>query len=274
MSKFMTSDKVEIFYNMKGEGDPIILIHGWSADSTTFDIQFEELSKNFKVIACDLRGHGRSERTDKGLTLDVLGRDLHELIEHLKLDKVLVVGWSMGASTIFSYVEQYGVEKLSGVMSFDMTAKLINDEDWKLGLWHGQYKLEDALNDMTTIANDFSDYAETFFKRVAPYMDDDMISMAMEDVVKNTPYVMNAFWLAMAVKDYRSVLGKITVPTLVAYGEKSTLYSADTAKYLNKEIPNSKVEVFENCTHLLIMENPEKATKVIYDFASEIFKSK
>lgn len=270
MSKFTTSDKVEIVYTVKGEGKPLVLIHGWSQSKEAFAPQLEELSKKYKVVAYDLRGHGESERTQRGLTLDTLARDLKELIEHLNLDKVLLAGWSMGASTIFNYVKDYGVKYLAGIVLFDMTPKLLNDQEWNLGLWHGEYNIDQALIDMTTIANDFADFAGPFFRRAAPYMNEEMIDMAMVETMKNSPHVMNAFWLAMAVNDYRDILANMSVPTVIAYGENSTLYCADTAKYLKEQIPHSRVEEFAQCTHLLVMENPDKATQVISELAAEV----
>lgn len=270
MSKFKTSDNVELFYDVQGKGKPIVLVHGWSQNRLGFTPQIQELSKNYKVISYDLRGHGQSERTEKGLTLDRFAQDLRELLEYINLENVLLVGWSMGVSTTFNYIKKFGVEKLAGIVTFDMTPKLLNDDDWKLGLWHGEYKLKDALDDMTIMCNDFSDFAEPFFKKAAPYMDDNMINEAMKETLKNTPHVMYSMWLAMAYNDYREVLDSITVPTVIAYGENSTLYSKETAEYLNKKIPNSTVEPFENCTHLLVMENPDKATKVIADLAERI----
>ncbi|WP_130805832.1 alpha/beta fold hydrolase [Senegalia massiliensis] len=272
MSKFKTSDNVEIFYDVQGEGQPIVLIHGWSQNNLAYMQQVEELKKNYKVISYDLRGHGRSVRTEKGLTLDRFACDLRELIDHLELKEVLLIGWSMGASTTFNYVKNYGVEKVSGIVLFDMTPKLLNDDEWNLGLWHGKYNIQNALDDMTIMCNDFSNFAESFFKRAAPYMNDDMLTEAMKETTKNTPHVMYAMWLAMAYNDYRDILSKMTVPTVIAYGENSTLYSKETAAYLNKQIPNSKVVSFENCTHLLVMENPGRATKVIEELANEIFK--
>lgn len=272
MSKFITSDNVEICYKVEGEGNPIVLIHGWSQSKEAFESQVKYLSKEYKVIYFDLRGHGESERTQIGLTLDRLAKDLYELINYLNLKKVLLAGWSMGASTIFNYAKDYGMEHLAGIVLFDMTPKLISDEEWNLGLWHGEYTIQKALEDMTIISNDFADFAGPFFKKAAPYMDDQMVEGAMVEAMKNTPHVMNAFWLAMAVNDYRSILENITVPTIIAYGEKSTLYSKDTAIYLNKKIPNSKLVEFPNCTHLLVMENPDMASQVISQLADEVFK--
>ena len=79
---------------------------------------------------------------------------------------------------------------------------------------------------------------------------------------------MTSMWLAMGYNDYRDVLKNMTVPTTIAHGAVSTLYSAETAQYLNSQIPNSKVVPFENCTHMLVMENPAKTNEVLEEAAS------
>lgn len=270
MARFKTSDNVELYYDVQGEGKPIVLVHGWSQNNVGFAPQIQELSKQYKVVSYDLRGHGQSDRTEQGLTLDRFAQDLRELMEHLDLQNITLVGWSMGVSTTFNYVKKYGVEKLSGIVLFDMTPKLLNDETWNMGLWHGKYFLQDALDDMTIMCNDFADFADPFLRKVAPYLDENMVKGAMAETLKNTPHVMYAMWHAMAYNDYRDILGNITVPTVIAYGEKSTLYSRETAEYLNKKIPDSKLEPFENCTHLLVIENPDKATQVIADLAARV----
>ncbi len=267
MAFFTTSDGVKLFYDVKGEGKPIVLVHGWSMDSTGFQAQIEELSKKYKVVAYDHRGHGKSDRPEFGLTLNRFAVDLRELIDHLNLDNILLGGWSMGASTTFEYVKTYGVEKLAAIVLFDMTPKLINEDEWKMGLWHGEYTLQNALDDMTTMNNNLADFMEPFLRRAVPYFTDEMIAPTMEAALTNTPHIMTSMWLAMAYNDYRGILKNMTVPTTIAHGAASTLYSKETAQYLNTHIPNSKVVPFENCTHMLVLENAAKATEVLAEAA-------
>lgn len=267
MSFFVTSDGVNLYFDIKGKGKPIVLVHGWSQDTTAYQAQFEELSRKYKVLLYDHRGHGRSERTSKGLTLKRYALDLRELIEYLNLDKILLAGWSMGASTVFEYVKNFGVNRLAAVTLFDMTPKLINDENWKLGLYHGNYTIQNVLDDMTLMSDNFMEYAKSFYKVVAPYLSDEMLPPLIEAAKKNSPHVMVSMWLAMANNDYREILSEITVPTVVAYGEDSTLYSKETAVYLHSMLPNSKVVAFKSCTHLLVIENPEKATAILDELA-------
>lgn len=268
MGKFRTSDGVDLYYEVNGEGKPIVLIHGWSADSTSFKPHVEELSKNFKVITYDLRGHGSSDRPDKGLTLNRFAIDLEELMEYLKLKDVTVIGWSMGSSIIFDYVRTFGVSRLSSVCIVDMTPKLVNDDEWKLGLYHGEFTIDDTLKALTTMCDNWMDFAKPFIKRTIPYLSEEQLEPVYEAASKNSPHVMSAMWLAMSVNDYRDVLEKITVPTFIIYGKESTLYSSKTAEYLNSKIPNSKVIPFENCTHFLVVENPKKLIEVAKEAAS------
>lgn len=268
MANFTTSDGINLDYEISGEGKPIVFIHGWSSDKTVFGYQMNQLSKNFKVVTYDLRGHGRSDRPEKGLTLNRFAIDLEELMEHLNLEDVSVVGWSMGSSILFEYIRTYGVSRLASVSILDMTPKLINDDEWKLGIYHGEFTVEDTFEALTKMCNNWMDFGELFLKTAIPYLSDDELKPINEAMAKNTPHIMYSMWIAMSSNDYRDVLEKITVPTYIIYGEKSTLYSEETAKYLNSKIPNSKLVPFENCTHLLVTENPEKLAEVTAEIAS------
>jgi non-heme chloroperoxidase len=268
MAFLLTSDGIKLHYEVKGEGEPIVLIHGWSQNSSVYLPQVEKLSKDYKVVTYDFRGHGKSDRPEHGLTLKRYGADLEELMEELKLENVTLVGWSMGASTTFDYVRNYGVNRLKSITIFDMTPKLVNDENWKLGLYHGKYGLHNALHDLTTINGDISEFAKEFLKTAIPYLTEDMLESQLKFFLENnTPHVLSAMWHAMGVNDYRDVLPQMTVPTQIVYGENSTLYSKETAEYIVSEVPDARIVPFANCTHLLVAENPEKTTEVIRDIA-------
>ncbi|WP_107841256.1 alpha/beta fold hydrolase [Metasolibacillus meyeri] len=275
MSFFKTSDGVKLYYQQKGEGNTIMLVHGWSADHTSYDQVFDELSKNYQVISYDLRGHGISDRPEKGLSIKRFATDLEELMDYLNLQEVTLVGHSMGASISFEYVKNFGVQRLKSVSIFDMTPKLINEGDWNLGLYHGKYTREDSLNDLTVINEDLIKFAKSFIKIAVPYLTDDLMKEQLDLLINNnTPHVLSAMWHAMAVSDFRDVLPNLTVPTQIVYGEKSTLYSKESADYLASKIPDAKVIPFKNCTHLLIVENPAKTAQVIEEIAKLSYNHK
>ena len=268
MAILKTSDGMNLYYEEKGNGKPIVFIHGWTADHTTFDQQVKDLSEKFRVITYSLRGHGASDRVDYGLTLNRFAIDLEELMAHLELKDVTLVGWSMGSSIIFDYVRTFGVSRLSSVCIVDMTPKLINDNEWKLGLNHGTFTVEDTFNALTIMCNNWMDFAKDFVQSAVPYLQGEQLEPIYDAMRKNSPHVMYGMWVAMSANDYRDVLEKITVPTYIIYGEKSTLYSSETADYMKSKISNAKIIPFENCTHFLVAENPKKFTESVLEAAS------
>lgn len=266
MEHMVTSDNIKIYYNIKGEGIPIIFIHGFSEDHTCFRIQERVLSKQYKIITYDLRGHGQSNSGNRGLNLKRFALDLKELIDCLQLDQVNLVAWSMGASIIFEYIKSFGLEKLSKICIVDKGPKMINDSNWKLGLYHGKYTREDAEKDLNLIEDNWMGFGERFIKTMAPYFNENQMEIAREKLKKNSPNVMYSMWKSMIEKDYRNVLDKISIPTLIIFAEKSTLYSIELGEYLRDNIRDSKLIVFEDCTHLLVLENPIKFNRVIEEF--------
>lgn len=269
MEHMVTSDNIKIYYNIKGEGIPIIFIHGFSENHTCFRIQERVLSKQYKIITYDLRGHGQSSSGDKGLNLERFALDLKELIDYLQLDQVNLVGWSMGGSIIFEYIRNFGLEKLSKICIVDKGPKMINDNNWNLGLYHGEYTREDTEKDLNLMKDNWMDFGESFIKTMAPYFNEDQMEIAREKLKLNDPGVMYSMWESMIEKDYRDILNKISIPTLILFGENSTLYSIEAGEYLRDNIRDSKLIVFEDCTHLLVLENPLKFNRVLSEFIEE-----
>lgn len=97
MPYFTTADGTELYYTDLGEGRPVLLSHGWPLSSDAWQDEVRLLAANgFRVIAHDRRGHGRSDRTYAGDDLDTYAMDLAELIVHLDLRDVVLIGLSSG----------------------------------------------------------------------------------------------------------------------------------------------------------------------------------
>ena len=266
MGYMITSDNIKIYYKVKGEGVPIIFIHGFSEDHYCFRIQEKALSKKYKIITYDLRGHGESDRADIGLNLERFALDLRELIEYLQLKTVNLVGWSMGSSIIFEYINKFGTEKLEKICIIDKSPKAINDNTWNLGLYHGKYTMEDSIIDLKLIKDNWIEFSEKFIKIMAPYFNETQFNIARERMKVNTSTVMYSMWKSMIQKDYRPTLKEINISTLILFGGKSTLYSIEVGEYLRDNIKDSKLIIFEDSTHLLVLENPIKFNRVLKEF--------
>ena len=266
MDHMISSDKSKIYYKIRGQGRPIIFIHGFSENHSCFRIQERVLSKEYKIITYDLRGHGQSNNEERDINLKRLSLDLKELIDHLQLENVNLVGWSLGAYIIFEYIKNFGVEKLSKICIIDKGPKMLNDNSWKLGLYHGKYSLQDSEKDLEHIKDDWLDFAYNFIHRMAPYFNHDQMEIARNKLSLNNPRVMYSIWKSMVQEDYRQVIKQISIPCLILFGGKSTLYSLQTGEYLKDNIRDSQLLIFENCTHLLVLENPIKFNKVLKEF--------
>ena len=104
-----TQDGTRIFYKDWGSGQPIVFHHGWPLSSDDWDAQMLFfLSKGFRVIAHDRRGHGRSSQTDKGHEMDTYAADVAALAAHLDLKGAIHVGHSTGGGEVARYVARHG----------------------------------------------------------------------------------------------------------------------------------------------------------------------
>ena len=100
---------IEIHYEDHGSGDPVVLVHGYPLDGTSWERQQGELLANgFRVITYDRRGFGRSSHPTVGYDYNTFAADLSDLLEHLDLRGVVLVGFSMGSGEVTRYLGTYG----------------------------------------------------------------------------------------------------------------------------------------------------------------------
>ncbi len=109
MSTITTADGTQIFYKDWGTGQPIVFHHGWPLTADEWDSQMLFfLSKGFRVIAHDRRGHGRSSLSPENNDMDTYAADVAALVDHLGLTGVIHVGHSTGGGEVTRYVARYG----------------------------------------------------------------------------------------------------------------------------------------------------------------------
>ena len=93
----LSSDNVPIYYEVQGDGEPaLVFIHGWCCDRSYWREQMGEFAQQYKVVTVDLAGHGESGLDRKAWTMSAFGEDVVAVVESLGLDKVVLIGHSMG----------------------------------------------------------------------------------------------------------------------------------------------------------------------------------
>lgn len=118
---FQTSDGLWLYFEVTGEGRPIVLIPGFGEALTMWKYAVPVLSQRFKVVCLDPRGHGRSMKAAGNNRQIRMAQDIRELIDHLGLEDVLLVGHSLGGAQVATYAETQNEHKLRGMILADAT---------------------------------------------------------------------------------------------------------------------------------------------------------
>ena len=270
MSYFATEDNCRIYYEESGEGEAVVFVHGWDCNRHFFKKQIPEFAKKYHVLAYDLRGHGDSDRPEKGLYLAQFARDLKDLIENRGLKNVVLIGWSMGVHIIWEYISHYGCENLKKVVLIDMTAKMMAEpeENWPHTIFDS-YTRADGMAYLEQCAQNWDSCADEFVPAMfsdGPCQDE--IPWVLDMAKRNTPHVMVNMWLAIIQKDYRDMLKDIKVPCLYTYGARKSLYTEENAKWLEENIPDCRIAAFDG-GHIHFLQDAENFNKVVMDFIVE-----
>src|SRR4051794_6612744 len=121
---FTTSDGVKIHFLEAGEGRAIVFIPGWTMPADIWQQQIDYFAPKYHVIAVDPRSQGDSDKAADGNFTERRAQDYKELVDHLKLDRPMLVGWSLAVSELLSYAEQFGADKIAGLVLVDGFIKL------------------------------------------------------------------------------------------------------------------------------------------------------
>ena len=123
----LSKDGVEIVYDAVGNGEPtLVFVHGWSCDKSYWNDQVKTFSPKYKVVTIDLAGHGESGSERKNYTMELFGEDVAAVVNKLELDKVILIGHSMGGYVIIEAARQLK-EKVIGLVGAD-TYQGLEDE--------------------------------------------------------------------------------------------------------------------------------------------------
>jgi len=248
--QFFDSNGVRIRYFSVGQGEPIILIHGWAADAEMWASAVQDLSRNYRVIALDCRGHGKSGKpTDPSQYGMEMVNDMVRLMDHLGIAKAHVLGYSMGGSITIKMLTVYPQRFLTAVIggSQGFRPEDVDTPDTPLikSLLSGM-SLTDAQ-----IAN-----APPNYPKPTPEQRKQMEQMnANQD-----PKALAAVRLGYRglIVDY-NLLKHNAVPTLVIYGGNDNPRRFDELK---KILPDAEFKEIAGAGHMAASQSPELVSGV------------
>lgn len=270
MPEITTNDGVRIHYKDKGRGRPLIMIPGWTCTHTFFRKNIDELSESCRVLAVDLRAHGGSQKADWGHRISRYAKDIRDLIEALKLEDVTLLGWSMGASVAWSYIDLFGNEHLAGHISVDQSPRQYYNETWRWGQ-PGCYDAE-ALAALTVRleydpAGSARNLVRGCFGDTFTPSPEDVESLAKE-IDKCPPPIRAEIMADHTHLDWRDLLPHIGLPVLVCVGRESKVFPWQGSAYVGEQIPGAETVFFEKSGHMPFYEEPEKFNRIVGDFVT------
>ncbi|MCC6946646.1 MAG: alpha/beta hydrolase [Bradyrhizobiaceae bacterium] len=243
-----------------GEGPPLLLLHGWSAHGGFFAPQLELAKLGRRIIVPDLPGHGQDRRPHTKLTIANLADGLDRFLAERDLCGVALVGWSMGAMVAFEYIARRGLSRLASLAVVDMSARIVNDNQWSFGLASG-LDARGAEIAARAMARDWPRYA----RRIAPSLfapglppGHDLLAFAHANIANNDGDTLADIWRSLAQADHRPTVSAITVPCLIIAGEQSQLYRPAVTKWLASHIPHSRHVVIPGAGHTPHLEQPAR----------------
>lgn len=268
MQFFTASDGARIAYRDEGAGQPLVFLHGLMAHGGFFGAQ-QELAHDFRLITIDLRGHGRSPAPLASLSVERLGEDVAGLVEELELEGAIGIGWSLGAALLWQMLAGPAGRRFDGAVVVDMTARVMNDPGWSLGL-----DAEACEARSSAMTEDFAAFAAQagqaiFAQPVAPERQPDA-DWASREFARNDPAAIVALWQSLVGLDARPLLERIGHPTLVVHGARSQLYDGATAAHLVRALPNACAVEFAGSGHAPQIEEAGLFNRTIRDFAARL----
>jgi non-heme chloroperoxidase len=251
----------------KSTGVPILLIHGWSQSYLCWSKQYgSDLQDGARIVALDLRGHGMSDAPDELEQYtdgDKWADDIAAVIDQLRLDRPILVGWSYGGYVISDYVRKNGQDKIAGI-NFVAAAVVLSPKAF--GSLVGPGFLENAPgaceDDLPTNIAAIRRFLRACL--VKPVTQDDFEEiLAFNMIVK--PNVRRA--LLQRELDFAPLLEGITVPVLVSHGRADTVVLPAMADYISRHCKTAEASWYEGVGHAPFLEEPLRFNTELKRFA-------
>ncbi|MET8542971.1 alpha/beta hydrolase [Kitasatospora sp. NPDC004799] len=276
MHELTTNDGVRLAYrDSGGDGVPLVLLHGWGQTQEMFRHQLDGLAPGRRVVTVDFRGHGRSEKPRHGYRVARLARDVLALVDHLGLGAFDALGWSMGASVWWSFLDQYGTGRIRRLVLVDQPAAVAAVP------WMSPAEQRDcgAIFDVAGLLElgaalagpDGDRVREDFVRSMFTGDTDPELLAFVTGQIRATPaYAGVPLLFDHCAQDWRDALDRIDVPTLVLGCEGSHVDPA-SQRFIAARIPGARLHVFPASvasSHFPFLENPGAFNAVVDEFLS------
>jgi pimeloyl-ACP methyl ester carboxylesterase len=268
-----------IAVQVAGSGRPVLMIHGLGGSHHDWDGAVEGLARHHAIHRFDLMGHGARASSKHLPTLQQMAHDVAEVISGLALERPLLVGHSMGALVVMKYLQDHGAAQVAGVCLIDQSPRITNNDQWQLGLFgsltHSQ--LKDTLG---RLRGDFVEtVASEFIARLAPLrqarsreaLAGRLARWAVAKLARTcgVEHVLSMLE-SLLDADFRDVIAKVKVPTMVVLGGASHHYGGvPLGQYYRDTLPDGTVRMYKKASHSPHRQEPVRFAADLVAFAAK-----
>ena len=258
---------VEIHVIDEGQGQPLVLIPGWTFAAEIFEHQIEAFAEDWRVIAMDPRGHGLSTQTVIGNDYITQADDLTAVLDALEVEQPVLVGWSFGCLATWGYVGLHGTDAIAGHVCIDLAPLTLSDDpsDWTEG------PLRDIAGAYHLLRSDTGhrDFVRWFTDEVMVQREltDDEMTRIVEQSMRVPYWNAAALWASGMFMDMRTEAQTIdaAVPSLFVIAEH---WQDIAVPYVNTLLPNTRAEVLGG--HMMFWEYPDEFNAILADFLASM----
>lgn len=260
---------INLYYEDRGTGQPVVLIHGWPLNGGSWERQSAALlAAGYRVITYDRRGFGRSSAPNEGYDYNVMAEDLYKLLETVDVQGAAIFGFSMGGGEVARYMGKYNngrVTKCAFISA--ITPALRKDGGNPDG---ADPSIFDGIKEK--IEEDRFAFLQGFLKN---FYNQSLLSHAVSDAklqadfvaASQSSYQAMLFTVDAWLEDFRADLKQITVPTLVIHGNSDQIVPLEVGgQRMPALIPSAKLHVVDGGPHGLIWTHAAEVNKALLEF--------
>jgi pimeloyl-ACP methyl ester carboxylesterase len=241
-SGFAPVNGIRLWYAVFGRGEPVILLHGGLANANYWGHQVRALQRHYQVIVMDSRGHGRSSRNQEPYGYDLMASDVVALLDHLRIRKAAIVGWSDGAIIGLDIAMKHP-ERVSRLFAFAANSDPSGVAD---------IASSDVFNAYITRAGEE-------YKRLSP----------TPTAYKSFVAEITKMWESQP-KWTASDLAAIKVPTWIVDGDHDEAIKRENTEFMAANIPDAGLLIQPEVSHFSFLQDPEQFTDDVLHFLERL----
>jgi pimeloyl-ACP methyl ester carboxylesterase len=253
-------------YDDQGSGPPVVFLHGFPFNRSTWRVQVEGLRDSYRVIVPDLRGHGASKAPEGVYTIDEQAGDVVELLDALKItEPVVVAGLSMGGYVALALTLQHH-ERVRGLILIDTRAGADTPEAAK-----NRETSARTVEVNGTTSHVIEGMLPRLFAESTRSRRPDLITQIRQVMESTAPRAVIGALRGMAIRPDRTAdLARIHVPTLIIVGADDAITPPDESRKMAEKLSNAELVIVPEAGHLAPLENPRVCNEAILGFLGRL----